>query len=92
MLNRAGRLELVRSTLVAIPIFAMMSLDVSAWVSLEGPEGCPWRPLFSGAGSSVYAERTRWIGYYKPPEDESCTQDSMAFVEPRGGLKAVEEV
>jgi hypothetical protein len=28
MLNRAGRLELVRSTLAAIPIFAMMSLDV----------------------------------------------------------------
>jgi hypothetical protein len=28
MLNRAGRLELVRLTLVAIHIFAMMSLDV----------------------------------------------------------------
>jgi hypothetical protein len=28
MLNRAGRLELVRSTLAAIPIFALMSLDV----------------------------------------------------------------
>jgi hypothetical protein len=28
MLNRAGRLELVRSTLAVIPIFAMMSLDV----------------------------------------------------------------
>jgi hypothetical protein len=30
MLNRAGRLELVRSTLAAIPIFALMSLDVQA--------------------------------------------------------------
>jgi hypothetical protein len=28
MLNRAGRLELVRSTLAVIPIFALMSLDV----------------------------------------------------------------
>jgi hypothetical protein len=28
MLNRAGRLELVRSTLASISIFAMMSLDV----------------------------------------------------------------
>jgi hypothetical protein len=28
LLNRAGRLELVRSTLAAIPIFSMMSLDV----------------------------------------------------------------
>jgi hypothetical protein len=28
MLNRAGHLELVRSTLATIPIFAMMSLDV----------------------------------------------------------------
>jgi hypothetical protein len=28
MLNRAGRLELVRLTLAAIPIFALMSLDV----------------------------------------------------------------
>jgi hypothetical protein len=30
MLNRAGRLELVRSTLAAIPVFALMSLDVQA--------------------------------------------------------------
>jgi hypothetical protein len=30
MLNRAGRLELVRSTLAAIPIFALMSLDIQA--------------------------------------------------------------
>jgi hypothetical protein len=28
MLNRAGRLELVRSTLAAIPIFVLMSLDL----------------------------------------------------------------
>jgi hypothetical protein len=28
MLNRVGQLELVRSTLAAIPIFALMSLDV----------------------------------------------------------------
>jgi hypothetical protein len=28
MLNRAGRLELIRSTLAAIPIFAMLSLDI----------------------------------------------------------------
>jgi hypothetical protein len=28
MLNRAGLLELVRSTLAAIPIFALMSLDI----------------------------------------------------------------
>jgi hypothetical protein len=28
MLNRAGRLELIRSTLAAVSIFAMMSLDV----------------------------------------------------------------
>jgi hypothetical protein len=30
MLNHAGRLELVRSTLAVIPIFALMSLDVQA--------------------------------------------------------------
>jgi hypothetical protein len=34
MLNRAGRLELVRSTLAAIPIFALMSLDVQAEILL----------------------------------------------------------
>jgi hypothetical protein len=28
MLNRAGRLELVRSTLAVVSIFAMMTLDV----------------------------------------------------------------
>jgi hypothetical protein len=29
MLNRAGRLELVRTTLATVSIFAMMSLDIS---------------------------------------------------------------
>lgn len=60
-LNRRGRLELVRSTLSAMAIFAMMFLDISAktlsyiakivreflW---KGPKRCPGRPLSCGVG------------------------------------------
>jgi hypothetical protein len=102
MLNRAGRLKLVRSTLATMSIFAMMSLNVQI-VTLLAIEkilrGFLWKGRKDAHGGhylvvwdKVCMRKELWSRYSKPSEDEPCASGTMALVESSGGFSAMERV
>jgi hypothetical protein len=101
MLNHAGRLELVRSTLVSISIFTMMSLDVQIETLLAIEKilrGFLWRGCKDAhgghcrVGQSLYAKGAWRTRYSEPLKDEHRAPGTVALDESSRGLSAVERV
>jgi hypothetical protein len=76
--------------LAAIPIFALMSLDVQIETLLaiekilrvflwKGRRDAQWWPLFGGMGPGLYAKGSQRAGDYKLPEDEHCATGALAL-------------